>query len=111
MYYVGLRAHRRHIYVIYVHDLPSNQQQVTHVWKPSTTFMNLTVQEIKDSVTRAQEINYLTTLKQAYDDLPVLDTLIEPWLPEVKEPELPQAIDLEALNELLTGEVTQQKEL
>jgi len=73
--------------------------------------MNLTVQEIKDSVTRAQEINYLTTLKQAYDDLPVLDTLIEPWLPEVKEPELPQAIDLEALNELLTGEVTQQKEL
>jgi len=25
MLYVGLRAHRRHIYVLYVPDLPSNQ--------------------------------------------------------------------------------------
>jgi len=59
LHYFGLRVYDRRIYVSYVHDLPSNQQQVTHVWKPATNFNNLTMQEIRDSVTRAQEINYL----------------------------------------------------
>jgi len=109
MHYVGLRAHRRHIYVLYVHDLPSNQQQITHVWKPSTTFVNLTAEEIQDSVARAQEVNQLVTLRQACNDMPMLDTLLEPWLPEVKETEIPQMTDskpdLEAIEELLKEEV------
>jgi len=49
---------------MYVHDLPSNQQQITHVWRPLTTYENLTEEEIKASVSREQEINYLTTVKQ-----------------------------------------------
>jgi len=28
---VELRAHRKHTYVMYAHDLPSNQHQITHV--------------------------------------------------------------------------------
>jgi len=100
MHYVGLRAHRRHVYVLYVHDLPSNQQQITHVWRPLTTYENLTSEEIKASVSRAQEINYLAALKQARNDPPMIDTLFESWIPEVKE-ELPQIADPETLDELL----------
>jgi len=59
---VGLRVDRGHVYVLYVHDLPSNQQQVTHVWKPLNTFANLTIEEIHASVERAQEVNQLLTL-------------------------------------------------
>ena len=56
MHYIGLRMYNRQIYVLYIHDLPSNCQQITHMWKPFTTFNNLTIDEIKESVKRAQEI-------------------------------------------------------
>jgi len=93
MHHVGIRTHNRHISVQYVHDLPSNQQQITHVWKPATTSMNLTVEEIHASVARAQEINQLTATQQAYSNVPRLDTLLETWMPEINEIEDPQLID------------------
>jgi len=43
MHYVGLRVYDTRIYVLYVHDLPSNQQQIKHIWKPTTNYDNLTV--------------------------------------------------------------------
>jgi len=93
MHLVGLRVHRGDIYVLYVHDLPSNRQQVTHVWKPSTTFANLTIEEIRASVDRTQEVNQLLTLRQAYNEVPTLDASTEQWLPEVKDTEIPQVTD------------------
>jgi len=103
MHYVGLRAHRRHIYVLYVHDLPSHPQQITHVWRPYTTFANLTAEEIKNSVTRAQEMNQLATARQAYNDMPVLDKLIEHWLPKRDEPEVPHVIDSKPCVDTIMG--------
>jgi len=91
MHYIELRVYDRHIYVSYVHDLPSNQSQETHVWKPTTTFLNLTIDEIKESVKRAQEINYLTTRGQTQHDLPTIDALLDMLLHEDKDPELPQS--------------------
>jgi len=85
MHYVGLRVHRGHVYVLYVHDLPSNQQQVTHVWKLSTIFANLTIEEIHASVETAQEVNQLLTLRRAYNEVPTLGASTEQWLPEVKD--------------------------
>jgi len=76
MHYVRLRAHRRHIYVMYVHDLPSNQHQRTHAWRPCTNYGNLPVEEVKASVNRAEEINNLATLREAYHP-PMLEALIE----------------------------------
>jgi len=61
MHHIGLRMYNRQIYVLYENDLLSKYQQITHMWKPFTTFNNLTVDEIKESVRRAQEINYLAT--------------------------------------------------
>jgi len=90
MHYIGLRVYTRHIYVSYVHDLPSGPSQVTHVWKPTTIFTNLTANEIKESVTRAQRINYLAVQKQTNNDLPDLDALLESWLNEDEDSELPQ---------------------
>jgi len=49
MYHVGFRAHKGHVYVMYVHDMPSNQLQITHVWKPSTTLEKLTTEEMQAS--------------------------------------------------------------
>jgi len=85
---------------MYVHDLPSNQQQITHVWRPLTTYENLTDEEIKASVSREQEINYLTTVKQECNDPPMTDTLFETWIPEVKG-ELIQFADPETIDEFL----------
>jgi len=96
-----------------VHDLPSNQQQLTHVWKPSATFANLTIEEIHASVERAQEVNHLLTLRQAYNAVPMLDTLVEQWLPGVKDTEIPQVTDnnpdLEVIDELLKQITTSQE--
>jgi len=36
MHYVRFQVHARHVYVRYVHDLPSNPQRLTHVWRPYT---------------------------------------------------------------------------
>ena len=86
---------------MYAHDLSSSRQQVTHVWKPTTTFTNLTLEELKNSVTRAQEVNQLVTLRQAYDNLPQLGDLAEPWLPEVNGILLPEATNSNPNNEVL----------
>jgi len=64
MHYVGFQAHNKHVYERYVHDLPSNPQRLTHVWRPHTSFTNLTVEEIRDSTRRAREINNLAVAKQ-----------------------------------------------
>jgi len=93
MSYIGLRMYARQIYVLYVHDLPSNQQQITHVWKPSTTFNNLTIGEIKESVKRAQEINDLTARGQTQYELPTIDGLLDILIKEEKDPELSQSSD------------------
>jgi len=110
MHYVGLRAHRKHIYVMYVHDLPSNQHQITHVWKPSTIFTNLTIEEIHDSVTRAQEVNQLAVSRQTHGNMPLLNALLKSEIPEAEGPEILQVNsgnpDLEAIEELLQGEGT-----
>jgi len=52
-------------------------------------------------VTRAQEVNQLVTLRQAYDNLPHLGDLIEPWLPEVNGILLPEATNRDPNNEVL----------
>ena len=88
MHYIGLRVYDKRIYILYVHDLPSNQQQITHIWKPTTNYDNLTVKEIKESVTRAQETNYLTAQKQMSNNLSQIDALLESWLSEDKDLEL-----------------------
>jgi len=71
------------------------------VWKPTTTFTNLTHEELKNSVTRAQEVNQLVTLRQSYDNMPHLGDLIEPWLPEVNGILLPEATNSDPNNEVL----------
>ena len=93
MYHVGFRAHKGHVYVMYVHDLPSNQLQITHVWKPSTTFANLTTEEIQASVARAQEVNRLLAAKQTYDDKLAEELTTEQWAPEVQITEVPQTTE------------------
>ena len=108
---VELRAHRKHTYVMYAHDLPSNQHQITHVWKPSTTLANLTIEEIQDSVTRAQEVNQVATIRQAYGNMPLLNALLESKGPESKEPEVAQVTsgyqDMEAIDEWLKEEIAE----
>jgi len=97
------------MYVQYVHDLPSNQQQLTHVWKPSTTFTNLTIKEFHASVERAQEINQLLTTRQARDEAPMLNALAEQESLKVSDTEIPQVSgdypDLETIAELLQDEL------
>ena len=107
MHYVGFQVHVRHVYVRYVHDLPSNPQRLTHVWRPYTAFINLTIEEIRNSTGRAWEINYLATAKQMEEEL-APDKLIEKWLPEVNDPEVSHMNDNKAfvkeVLELLQGE-------
>ena len=108
MYHVGLRAHKGHVYVMYVHDLPSNQLQITHVWKPSTTLANLTTEEIQASAARAQDVNRLLTAKQTYAGKLATDVTTEQSAPEVQITEVPQAtensLELEVLAEWLQDE-------
>jgi len=58
MHYIGLKQSTHHSYVDYVHDLPSNENQQTHMWEQHTNYWNLNLKEIQASVERAQEINY-----------------------------------------------------
>jgi len=108
MYHVGLRAHKGHVYVMYVHDLPSNQLQITHVWKPLTTFANLTTEEIQASATRPQQVNWLLIAKQTYDDKLAEEVTTEQSAPEVQITKVPQttenSLELEVLAEWLQDE-------
>ena len=61
------------------------------MWKPFTTFNNLTIDEIKESVKRAQGINYLIAREQIQRKLPMIDALVDMLLNEDKDPELPQS--------------------
>jgi len=61
------------------------------MWKPFTTFNNLTIDEIKESVKRAQGINYLIAREQIQRELPMIDALVDMLLNEDKDPELPQS--------------------
>ena len=97
-----MKVHQRHVYLLYVYDLPSHQQQITHVWKATTTYLSLTITELWDSVTRAQEINQFTTPQQTRKHLPVLDDVIEQWIP-VQYEESQNAEDM-VLRELLQTE-------
>jgi len=63
------------------------------MWKPFTTFNNLTIDEIKESVKRAQEINYLIAREQIQHELPTIDALVDTLLNEDKDPELPQSAE------------------
>jgi len=92
--------YNRQIYVFYVHDLPLNQQQVTHMWKPFTTFNNLTIDEIKESVKRSQEINCLIAHEQIQREIPTVDALVDMLLNEDKDPELPQSADNNSAEEI-----------
>jgi len=47
--------------------------------------MNLTIEEIRNSIRRAQEINNLAIAKQTEAFGP--DKLIEQWLPETNDPQ------------------------
>jgi len=98
IHYVGFQAHNRHVYVRYVHDLPSNPQGLTHVRRPYTSFMNLTVEEIRNSIARARKINNLAIAKQTEEAF-ASDKLIEQWLPETNDPEASQVNDNKALVE------------
>jgi len=113
MYHLGLQAHNGHVYVMYVHDMPSNQMQITHVWKPSKTLANLTAEEIQDSAARAQEVNRLLTAKQTCDDKPATDVTTEQSTPKVQIIEIPQVIEnrleWEALTEWLQHENIKQE--
>jgi len=105
---MGLQAHKWHVYVMYVHDLPSHRLQITHVWKPSTTFANLTTEEIQASAARAQEVNQLLTAKQTYYDELATNVTTEQSAPEVQITEIPQAtensLELEVFTEWLQDE-------
>jgi len=81
LHYVGIKAHERHVCIIYVHDLPSNPQLITHSWEPTTTYMNLTEDEIRNSVIRAQELNCLTTARQVRDEMFTINAISESWTP------------------------------
>ena len=101
MHYVGFQAHAKHVYVRYVHDLPSNPQQLTHLWRPYTSFPNLTIEEIRNSIRRAGEINNLAIAKQTEEAF-APDKLVEQWLPEMNDPEASQVNDNKAcVNEIL----------
>ena len=89
MHYIGLRRYNRQIYVLHVHDLPSNRQQITHVWKPFSTFNNLTIDEIKESVKRAQEINCSWTNPTWITHDRCIGWYVADW--GQREPELPQS--------------------
>jgi len=84
MHYVGFQAHAKHVYVRYVHDLLSNPQRLTHVWRPYTSFMNFTIEDIRNSIRRAREINNLVIAKQTEEAF-APDKLIEQWLPEMND--------------------------
>jgi len=86
MHYVGFQSHNKHVYVRYIHDLPSNPQRLTHVWRPFTSFTNLTVEEIKNSTRRAWEINNPAVAKQTEETF-ASDKLSGQWLPETNESE------------------------
>ena len=100
MHYIGLGMYNRQIYVLYVHDLPSNHQQITHMWKPFTTFNNLTINEKKESEKRAQEINYLIASEQMQRELPTIDAVVDMLLNEDKDPELRQSPDSNLAEEI-----------
>jgi len=95
MHYVGFQAHTKHVYVRYVHGPPSNPQRLAHVWRPYTSFMNLTIEEIRNSVRRAREINNLAIAKQTEEAF-APDKLIERWLPETNDPEASHVNDNKA---------------
>jgi len=54
---IGLHGNKRVIIVQYCYDKPSKPGEVTHVWKPKTNIKNVTVNEIAQSIQRAQEVN------------------------------------------------------
>ena len=68
--------------------------------------LHLTIEEIRNSIRRAREINNLAIAKQTEAVAP--DKLIEQWLPEMNDPEVSQVNDNKALVkevlELLQGE-------
>jgi len=69
MTYIGLRLNRSSVYVNYVHDVLSKPSHCAYVWKPHTTFNNLTTEEIKNSAKRAHELDYgLVELKKVQFD-------------------------------------------
>jgi len=103
MYHTGLRAHKGHVYVLYVHDMPSNQMQITHVWKPLTTFANLTTEEIQASTANAQEVNRLLTVQQTHNDELATNAQTKQWTPDVQVAKLPQ-IDMKEIAEWLQDE-------
>jgi len=101
MHYVGCQVHATHVYVRYAHDLPSNPQWLTHVWRPYTSFVNLTIEEIRNSIRRAREINNRAIAKQT-EEIFANDKLIEQWLPETNDPEASHVNDNKAyVNEIL----------
>ena len=79
----------------YVHGLPSNPQRLTHVWRPYTSFTNLAVEEIRDNIRRAREINNLAIAKQTEEAF-APDKSIERWLPEMNNPEASHVNDNKA---------------
>ena len=86
MHYVGFQARAKHVYVRQVHDLPSNPQRPTHVWRPYTSFINLTIEKTRNSIRQAREINNLAITKQTEETF-APDKLIEHWLPEMNDTE------------------------
>ena len=101
MHYMGFQVHAKHVYIRYVHDLPSNPQRLTHVLRPYTSFMNLTIEEIRNSIRRAREINNLAIAKQTEEAF-APEKLTEQWLPEMNDPEASHVNDNRAyVNEVL----------
>jgi len=70
------------------------------MWKPFTTFNNLTIDEIKESVKRSQEINCLIAHEQIQREIPTVDALVDMLLNEDKDPELPQSADNNSAEEI-----------
>jgi len=60
--------------------------------------MNLTVEEIRNSIGRARKINNLAIAKQTEEAF-ASDKLIEQWLPETNDPEASHVNDNKALVE------------
>ena len=73
------------------------------MWKPSTTFANLTTEEIQASATRAQEVNRLLTVQQTCDDETAANVTTEQLAPEIQINQLPQ-VGLDELAEWLQDE-------
>lgn len=105
MHYVGIRAYEKHVYIMYVHDLLSNPQQITHQWESTTTYMNLMEDEIRKSVMKAQELNYLKIARRVQDERLAINAIIESLVPQASEEAL-ENIDLEATDELLEQTIT-----